>query len=43
MKLDGCYAIMGDDYPCKVERIGTVHIKMFDEMVRELKEVRYVP
>jgi len=42
-KQDGCFAIMGDDHPCKVEGIGTVRIKMFDGMVRELKEVRYVP
>jgi len=42
-KLDGCFAIMGDDHPCKVEGISTVHIKMFDGMVHELKEVRYVP
>jgi len=34
---------MSDDHPCKVEGIGTVCIKMFDGMVRELKEVRYVP
>ena len=34
---------MSDDHPCKVEWIGTVRIKMFDRMVRELKEVRYVP
>ena len=36
-----CY--MGGDHPCKVEGIGIVHIKMFDGMVRELKEMRYVP
>ena len=42
-KLDGCFAIMGDDHPCEVEGIGTIRIKMFDRMVRELKEVRYVP
>ena len=42
-KLDGCFAIMGDDHPCKVEGIDTVSIKMFDGMVRELKEVSYVP
>ena len=35
-KLDGCFAIIGDDYPCNVEEIGTDRIKMFDEMVREL-------
>ena len=34
---------MGNDHPCKVKEIGTVRIKMFDGMVRELKEVRYVP
>ena len=34
---------MGDDHPCNVEGKGTVRIKMFDEIIRELKEVRYVP
>ena len=34
---------MGDDHPCNVEWIGTVRVKMFDGIVRELKEVRYVP
>ena len=42
-KLDGCFAVMGDDHPCKVKGIGTVRIKMFDGIVRELKKVRYVP
>jgi len=42
-KLDGCLAIMGDDHPCKVEGIGTIRIKMFDGMVRELKNVSYIP
>jgi len=42
-KLNGCFAVMGDDHPCKVEGISTVCIKMFDGMVRKLKEVRYVP
>ena len=41
-KLDGCYTVMGDDHTCNVEGIGTVRIKMFDGIVRELKEVRYV-
>ena len=30
----------GDDYSCKLEGICTVRIKMFDGMVRELKEAR---
>jgi len=33
----------GDDHPCNVKGIDTVCIKMFDEIVRELKKVRYVP
>ena len=34
---------MGDDRPCNMKGICTVLIKMFDGMMRELKEVRYVP
>ena len=34
---------MGDDHPCIMEGVGTIQIKMFDGMVRKLKEVRYVP
>jgi len=33
---------MSDDRPCNIEGMGTVQIKMFDRMVRKLKEVRYV-
>ena len=32
---------MGDS-PCNMEGIGIVQIKMFDGMVREVKEVRYI-
>jgi len=34
---------MGDDYPCNMEGIGTVFIMIFNGMVPELKEVRYLP
>ena len=34
---------MGDDHPCIMEGVGKIQIKMFDGMIRELKEVRYVP
>jgi len=34
---------MGDDRPFNMEGIGTIQIKMFDGIVRELKKVRYVP
>ena len=32
-----------DKHTCHIERIDTVRIKLFDEMVRELKDVTYVP
>jgi len=41
--IDGCFVVMGDDRLCNTKGISTVHIKMFDVMVREFKEVRYVP
>jgi len=34
---------MGDDHPCIMEGVGTIRIRMFNGMVRELKGVRYVP
>ena len=34
---------MGDDRPCNMEGINIILIKMFYEMVRELKKVRYAP
>ena len=34
---------MGNDHPCNMDGIGTTRVKMFDGIVRELKEVRYVP
>ena len=33
---------MGDDRPCNIEGIGTIQIKMFDGMIWELKEARYI-
>ncbi|KAH9783052.1 Integrase catalytic domain-containing protein [Citrus sinensis] len=34
---------MGNDQLCRTMGIGTIRLKMFDGMVRELKEVRFVP
>jgi len=34
---------MGDDHTCRIEGIGIVLIRMFNGMVRELKDVGYVP
>ena len=42
-KLDECSVIMDDNRPCYIEGKGTVLVRMFDGMVRELKNVRYVP
>ena len=33
----------GYEHTCHIEGIGTVCIKLFDGMIRELKDVRYVP
>ena len=40
-KLDGYSVVMDDDHPCHMEGICIVLVKMFDGMVRELKDVRY--
>ena len=40
--LDSCSVVMCDDRSCNIEGIGRVLIKMFDGMVWELKEVRYI-
>jgi len=33
----------GDGHTCQIEWTCTVHIKLFDEMIRELKDMRYIP
>ncbi|KAH9657711.1 hypothetical protein KPL70_023190 [Citrus sinensis] len=35
--------VMRNDQPCCTMRIRTIRLKMFDGMIRELKEVRFVP
>jgi len=42
-KLDDGLMSICDDHTCRMERMSIVHIKIIDEMVRELKNVRYVP
>ena len=43
-RLVNCsYVQMGNDASCKVIGIGTIKIKMFDNVVRTLGEVRHVP
>ncbi|KAH9767170.1 hypothetical protein KPL71_011175 [Citrus sinensis] len=40
---DGGMVLMGNNSVCKVVGIGTVSLKMYDDMVRELTQVRHVP
>jgi len=42
-KLDRGLVSLKNGHTCQIEGICTVHIKLFDEMVRELKDVRYIP
>jgi len=42
-KLDGYSVVISDDRPCTMKGICMIDIKIFDVMVRELKDVRYVP
>ena len=32
-----------DGHTCQIEGIYTVRIKLFDRMISELKDVRYIP
>jgi len=42
-KQDEYLVSFEDGHTCHIKGIITVHIKMFDGMVRELQDVRYVP
>ncbi|KAH9782763.1 retrovirus-related pol polyprotein from transposon TNT 1-94-like protein [Citrus sinensis] len=41
--LESGAVMMGNNQPCRTMGIRTIWLKMFDGMVRELKEVRFVP
>ena len=41
-KLDNGVVIMGNDAACQMVGIDNVRIKMFDSVVRDLTDVRYV-
>ena len=40
---NGDFVRMGDDNPCEIVGIGSVHIKTHDGMIRTLKNVRHIP
>ncbi|KAH9753759.1 hypothetical protein KPL71_015193 [Citrus sinensis] len=41
--LESGAVVMGNDQPCRTMGIGTIRLKIFDGMIRELKEVRFIP
>jgi hypothetical protein len=40
--VDEGVVFMGNGIPCKTVGVGSIRIKMFDGIVRELTDVRYV-
>ena len=42
-KKSGCNVLMGGNAPCKTVGIGSIQIKMHDEIVRTLTNVCHVP
>ena len=42
-RIDGGNVTMGNNATCKVVGVGSIHIKMFDGMVRTLFDVKHVP
>jgi len=41
--VDEGAVFMGNGIPCKIVGVGSIRIRMFDGIVRELTDVRYVP
>jgi hypothetical protein len=41
--VDEGVVFMGNGIPCKIVGVGSIRIRMFDGIVRELTDVRYVP
>jgi hypothetical protein len=41
--VDEGVVFMGNGIPCKIVGVGSIRIRMFDGIVRELMDVRYVP
>jgi len=42
-ELDGGLMPMRDDHTCRLVGKGIIHIKMYDETMRELMKLRYIP
>ena len=41
--MNGGKVLLGNNLACKVAGIGTISLKMFDGVTRDLHHVRYVP
>jgi hypothetical protein len=41
--VDGGIFLMGNNVPCKIVGVGSIKIKMFDNIVITLTKVRHVP
>ena len=41
--IDGGKVLLGNNAVCKVIRIGSIRIKMYDGIVRTLSDVRHIP
>ena len=41
--VNGGKVLLGNNLACKVARIGTINLKMFGGVTRDLHQVRYVP
>ena len=41
--VDEAVVFMGNGIPCKTVGVGSIRIRMFDGIVRELTDIRYLP
>lgn len=42
-RIDGGKVLLGNNLACKVTGIGTINIKMYDGVTKDIEQVRYVP
>ena len=41
-KVDGGSVSLGDDHPCKIARVGSIRMRMYDGIIRIISNVRHV-
>ena len=42
-KTNGESVSLRDDHRCKVARVGTIKVRMYDEIIRTLSNVKHIP